>query len=66
LSIPIDNIHIHNDTQIPLRRALDSLYGHLASNDMIGGAEEETMPGVGGEFFPYVFLTVATAPVLVG
>jgi len=33
---------------------------------MIGGAEEETMPGVGGEFFPYVFLTVATAPVLVG
>mmetsp|Transcript_2760 Transcript_2760/g.7272 ORF Transcript_2760/g.7272 Transcript_2760/m.7272 type:complete len:392 (+) Transcript_2760:60-1235(+) len=52
--------------EIPLRRALDSLYGHLASNDMIGGAEEETMPGVGGEFFPYVFLTVATAPVLVG
>lgn len=45
-------------------QALDSLYGHLASNEMIGGTEEEAMPGQSGEFYPYVFLTLPTEPQL--
>ncbi|KAG8458774.1 hypothetical protein KFE25_005201 [Diacronema lutheri] len=50
---------------LPLRKALDSLYGHLASTEMIGSNEEEVMPGQAGEFYPYVYLNVLTEPALV-
>lgn len=50
--------------EMQLRKALDQLYGHLASNEMIGTADEEAMPGQGGDFFPYVFLPVNTQPTL--
>jgi len=47
--------------EMALRRTLDQRYGHLASNDMIGGDDAE-MPGQQAEFYPYVYLTVNTAP----
>lgn len=31
---------------------------------MVGGADEEAVPGQGGDFFPYVYLTLPTEPQL--
>lgn len=44
-----------------LRKTLDQRYGHLAAGDMVGG-DDADMPGQQAEFYPYVFLTVNTAP----
>jgi V-type H+-transporting ATPase subunit C len=45
-----------------LRKLLAGLFGGVAS--MMDGEEETTVPGATGEFFPYVSVTIETAPVL--
>jgi len=45
-----------------LRKELSSLYGGAA--DMMEGEEELAVPGATGEFYPYVYNSIETAPTI--
>jgi len=49
-----------------LRKTLGSLYGGTASMIEEGGGDgDAAVPGAGGEFYPYVSVSVETSPVVV-
>jgi len=45
-----------------LRKSLSALYAVGASGQMMEGEEETVVPGATGEFYPYVYTSIETAP----
>lgn len=48
-----------------LRKALSSLYSAGGAGAMMEGEEESVVPGATGEFYPYVYTSIETAPAIV-
>ena len=47
-----------------LRKALSAVYAVGASGKMMEGEDEAVVPGATGEFYPYVYTSIETAPLL--
>jgi len=47
-----------------LRKALSAVYAVGASGKMMEGEDEAIVPGATGEFYPYVYTSIETAPLL--